>query len=127
MLKQLLLIEDSKAQQMAWKKIFLQYGKFEVAVANDGLEGFTKLKETLDVIVTDFSMPKMNGLEFVNKFYTDEYESFHSIPIVILTVWSDLETAKEACKDHKNVMLISKEEEGMKLVDQINKFLNDLN
>ena len=126
MARQLLLIEDDKAQRLAWKKIFEQVGQFNVCTAKDGFEGLKSLKDNLNVIILDMSMPRLNGIEFLNKFYqTTKYKKFHHIPIVALTVWSDLEDVKGACDKHKNVMLINKEEDGKKVVGKVLEFISN--
>ena len=123
---QLLLIEDDKAQRLAWKKIFEQVGQFNVCTATDGFEGLKGLEDNLNVIILDMSMPKLNGVEFLNKFYqTKKYKKFHHIPIVALTVWSDLEDVRRACDKFKNVLLIDKEEDGKKVVGKVINFVND--
>jgi len=115
----LLFIEDNEAQQLAWKMIFEQLGDFKVLVAQNGVEGLEKIKENIDIIVLDMSLPKLNGIGFLDKLHTDElYEDCRNIPVVSLTVWSDLEDVREKCKQY-NVELISKEKDDEHVVDKI--------
>ena len=123
----LLFIEDDKGQQMAWRMIFEHDGGFEVSLANDGLEGINNLNGEFNVIVLDMSMPNMNGIGFLDEFYKkDKFKKFHHIPIVVLTVWVDLDKVKETC-DRYNIMLINKEESGQKVIEKIKKFIEKRN
>ena len=52
--------------------------------ANDGQEGLEKVESFLpDVILLDYMMPKMNGIEVVKRLKQDE--RFKGIPVVLLT------------------------------------------
>jgi len=60
-------------------------------LAKDGLEGFIKFKsEPIDLIITDLSMPNMNGAEFIKMIRDINQE----IPIIIhsIHVGSDILT-----------------------------------
>ncbi|MCB9436781.1 MAG: response regulator [Anaerolineales bacterium] len=65
---------------------FLEIKGFEVMVAGDGVEGLEKLNtapRTPDAIVSDISMPKMNGYEFFQA--VRQKERWKSIPFIFLT------------------------------------------
>ncbi|MBD3588425.1 ATP-binding protein [Bacteroides sp. GM023] len=64
---------------------------FKVILADNGREALHKIKEKLpDLIITDWMMPEMNGLELCKTLKGDELTSH--IPIIILTVKSDEES-----------------------------------
>lgn len=65
---------------------FLEIKGFEVMVASDGQEGLEKLNaisRTPDAIVSDISMPKMNGYEFFHA--VRQQDRWKSIPFIFLT------------------------------------------
>jgi CheY-like chemotaxis protein len=81
----ILLVEDSKALQ---KQILLLLNKFfkEVYVASDGLEGIELYKKhNPDLVLTDLTMPKMNGHEMIREIKKIDSDA----EIVILSAHSD--------------------------------------
>jgi len=57
---------------------------FTVATARNGREALDRIREEKpDLVITDFQMPVMNGLEFVRVLRSGE--ETRSIPIVMLT------------------------------------------
>lgn len=64
---------------------FLQKRFTDVISAYDGEEGWTRYREeTPDIMIVDIEMPKMNGLELIQKI---RHKDPH-IPIIILTAYS---------------------------------------
>lgn len=115
----ILIVEDDTLISRLYQSV-LQFEGFEVDVAGDGETGLTKakiFKPTL--ILLDIMMPKMNGLEVLDKLKADE--ELKTVPVVVLTNLAgqnDAATAlsKGAVKyiiksEHtpKEVMLIVKE------------------
>lgn len=65
--KRILVVEDEFGLQEIFKDIFRMEG-YDVKVAVDGLDGFELYKEFLpDLVFTDVVMPKMSGIELVEK------------------------------------------------------------
>jgi signal transduction histidine kinase/ligand-binding sensor domain-containing protein/DNA-binding response OmpR family regulator len=57
---------------------------FRISSAVDGMDGLAKALETIpDLVLSDISMPGMNGLELCERLKTDERTSH--IPIILLT------------------------------------------
>jgi CheY-like chemotaxis protein len=64
--KKILLVEDNEVLREAIKK-FLELRGYEVMTAGDGLEAIVILRrQHFDLIITDFMMPKLNGLELIH-------------------------------------------------------------
>lgn len=64
-----------------------------IIVAVDGEDGLNKFKNnTIDLIITDISMPNIDGLKMSKAIKQIDY----NIPIIILTALTDLSVIKEA-------------------------------
>lgn len=90
----ILIIEDDALMRRLYQKVFT-FEKYSVDTASDGIEGLSKVKSTKPtLILLDIMMPKMNGLEVLQKLKADE--GTKGIPVVVLTNLagqSDAETA----------------------------------
>src|SRR4030095_14210670 len=91
---EILLIEDEKAIRKTLSEI-LSYEGYKIDEAGDGEEGLKKFKEkTYDVVLCDIKMPKLDGIEFLDK----AGESNADIPIIMISGHGTIETAVEAVK-----------------------------
>src|SRR5665213_4324844 len=66
---QALVVDDSKATRMILARALKEFG-YVVTEAADGREALRELdqlKEVPDLILTDWNMPVMNGLEFLRE------------------------------------------------------------
>lgn len=78
-----LLVDDNKEMRTYLSEIFNQNNCFE---AENGIEGLAILKnQKIDFIITDYMMPKMNGLSFI----TQLKPQFPDTPIIMLTARAD--------------------------------------
>jgi two-component system chemotaxis response regulator CheY len=61
-----LVLDDSRAMRMLLKQLLGMAG-FEVMEASNGLDALQCLQDTQtpDIVLVDWNMPEMNGLEFV--------------------------------------------------------------
>jgi two-component system nitrogen regulation response regulator NtrX len=90
----ILIIDDEKAIRKTLSEI-LSYEGYKIDEAGDGEEGFRKFKEKeYDVILCDIKMPKMDGIEFLEK----AKESNPDLPIIMISGHGTIETAVEAVK-----------------------------
>ncbi len=65
-----LVVDDSKAMRMIVKRILRQIdiGEHSIVEAEDGAEGLKQVDEhNPDLILSDWNMPNMNGIEFLGK------------------------------------------------------------
>jgi two-component system nitrogen regulation response regulator NtrX len=90
-MSKILIIEDESAIRRVLRKIISEENdSYEVFEAEDGLEGIEKvLKEDFDLILCDVKMPKMDGVEVLEKIKKVKSE----IPIVMISGHGDLDLA----------------------------------
>ena len=90
----ILIIDDEKAIRKTLSEI-LSYEGYKIDEAGDGEEGLKKFREKeYDVILCDIKMPKMDGIEFLEK----AKEANPDIPIIMISGHGTIETAVEAVK-----------------------------
>lgn len=94
----LLIIDDCAEDREAYRRYLLRnsdqpYQILEADCAEDGLALCNK--KHCDVILLDFCLPTMNGLEFLDKL---KRLSGSVIPVIMLTAYGDEEVAVQAMK-----------------------------
>ena len=90
----ILIIDDEKAIRKTLTEI-LSYEGYKIDEASDGEEGLKKFSSnTYDVVLCDIKMPKMDGLEFLEK----AREVNADVPIIVISGHGNIETAVEAVK-----------------------------
>lgn len=90
----ILVIDDEKSIRNTLKEI-LSYENYEVHEAPDGAEGVKMAeKEKYDIILCDIKMPKMDGIEALEKLQ----EKNADVPVVMISGHGTIETAVEALK-----------------------------
>ena len=92
----ILIIEDEKAIRNVLSNIVIEEDKnHEVDTAENGLDGFEMLTQnTYDLVLCDIKMPKMDGIELLEKVIAIQPE----LPIVMISGHGDLDTAVESIK-----------------------------
>jgi len=90
----LLIIDDEKAIRKTLTEI-LSFEGYKIEEASDGEEGLKKFREkTFDVVLCDIKMPKVDGLDFLQK----AVEINADVPIIMISGHGTIETAVEAVK-----------------------------
>ncbi len=90
----ILIIDDEKAIRKTLGEI-LSYEGYKIDEAGDGEEGLKKFKEkSYDVVLCDIKMPKLDGIEFLDKCR----EANPDIPVIMISGHGTIETAVEAVK-----------------------------
>jgi len=90
----ILIIDDERSIRNVLRDILTNEG-YVIEEAADGEEGFKKFSEkTYSLVICDIKMPKMDGLEFLQK----ATELNADIPIIIISGHGNIETAVEAVK-----------------------------
>jgi two-component system, NtrC family, nitrogen regulation response regulator NtrX len=90
----ILIIDDERAIRNVLKDILGNEG-YKVDEAADGEEGLKKfLATTFDVVLCDIKMPKLDGIEFLQK----ATEANPDVPIIMISGHGNIETAVDAVK-----------------------------
>jgi two-component system nitrogen regulation response regulator NtrX len=90
----ILIIDDEKAIRKTLNEI-LSFEGYKMEEAADGEEGLKKFREkTYDVVLCDIKMPKIDGLDFLQK----AVEVNPDVPIIMISGHGNIETAVEAVK-----------------------------
>ena len=90
----ILIIEDDK-EILKFLKSGLESEFFIIDTATDGEQGsFTARTNPYDVIILDFMLPKLNGLEVCTEIREDKIDT----PIIMLSVKNDFKTKNEMFK-----------------------------
>jgi two-component system nitrogen regulation response regulator NtrX len=90
----ILIIDDEKSIRKTLTEI-LSYEGYKIDEACDGEDGLKKFKEkNYDLVLCDIKMPKLDGIEFLEK----AREVNDEIPIIIISGHGNIETAVEAVK-----------------------------
>lgn len=90
-----LVVDDSRAMRLVLKKIMNDVG-FDTSEAGDGSEALIRLKEMdeVDLILVDWNMPVMDGLEFVRALR--ENQSYDEVPVMMVTTEDGMDKIVEA-------------------------------
>ncbi|NJL14616.1 MAG: sigma-54-dependent Fis family transcriptional regulator [Microscillaceae bacterium] len=90
----ILIIDDEKSIRYTLRDI-LEYENYEVDEAQDGEEGYLKIKENdYDVALCDIKMPKMDGMEVLEK----AGQLGKDIQFIMISAHGTIKTAVEATK-----------------------------
>ncbi|NOX27810.1 MAG: hybrid sensor histidine kinase/response regulator [Gammaproteobacteria bacterium] len=83
LVKRILIVDDSMTVREVERKLLLQCG-YEVDVAVDGLDAWNTLrKNSYELVITDVDMPRMNGIELVEKIKAES--RYCGLPVVIVS------------------------------------------
>ncbi len=93
-MSRILVIDDERSIRNTLKDI-LEYEKYVVDVAEDGVKGLEKVKSgEYDIILCDIKMPAMDGIEVLEKLN----EMGADMPVVMISGHGNIDTAVEAIK-----------------------------
>ncbi len=94
MTPRLLVVDDEKVIREILAD-FLTMEGFAVGVAEDGVAALRELEtNAYDIVISDLKMPRMGGLDLLERIRRD----FESVLVVIMTGFGTVETAIEAMK-----------------------------
>jgi len=89
-----LVVDDDKSIRRTLRDI-LEFEKYVVDEAFDGLDCIVKIKQNkYDVIIMDIKMPKMDGMEAIEKVQS----LIPDVPVIMISGHGNIDTAVEAVK-----------------------------
>ncbi len=90
----ILVIDDERSIRNTLKEI-LEYEKFKVEVAENGIEGLeTYKKGHFDIVLCDIKMPEMDGLEVLEKISEEDGDG----QVIMISGHGNIDNAVEAIK-----------------------------
>src|SRR5260221_7632427 len=90
----ILIVEDDPLMIRLYQKVF-KFEGYDVEVASNGEEGLEKVRSFVPtLILLDIMMPKMNGLQVLDKLKADD--DTKKIPVVMLTNLAGSQDAETA-------------------------------
>ncbi len=89
-----LIIDDDDTVQAYLKRILTSKFGFIVHQASNGIEGIKALQDNKpDVILLDYSMPQMNGVEFLQTI--QKHDKLKDIPVLIISSSNETHVVRE--------------------------------
>ncbi len=117
-----LVVDDFATMRRIIKNILLQLGFKNILEADDGTTAWDILnKEQVDLIISDWNMPKMSGIELLKKVRADD--RFKDLPFLMVTAEAQKENIVEAVK-HRVSQYIVKPFTPETLQEKLNKIFN---
>jgi two-component system chemotaxis response regulator CheY len=100
-----LAVDDFPTMRRIVKTLLRQLGYTNVSEAEDGQAALAKLKqEKFDLVLLDWNMPRMTGLELLKAIRADE--TLRHIPVVMVTAEGRKEDVLEAVKAGVNNFVV---------------------
>ena len=98
-----LLVDDSKTMRNIQKKVLTQLGYETLIEAEDGQQALQQVEaESPDLILLDWNMPVMNGMEFLKEFRSTN----KTTPVIMVTTEAEKSRVIEAIKAGVNNYVI---------------------
>lgn len=93
-MKKILVVDDQLAMRNMFKKIFLNC-EFDIDFAEDGLIAYrAATKLTYDMIITDYHMPNLNGIELIEKLR--KLAAYTDTPMLLVSTIGNTNSKNEA-------------------------------
>lgn len=116
-----ILIIDDSATMRQMINIILKGAGHEIVQAVEGSEGLSKLDQSFDLVITDYNMPNMNGVEVIKRIRSGDANP--SVPVLMVTTESE-DAKKQAGKDAGATGWVTKPFQKEQLLGVVDKVLS---
>jgi two-component system chemotaxis response regulator CheY len=100
-----LIVDDFATMRRILRNILKQIGFHDISEAEDGKTALTELKKKkCDLILCDWNMPEMSGLELLNTMKSDD--GLKGVPFVMVTAEAQKDNILEAIKAGVNSYVV---------------------
>jgi len=121
MAAKILIIEDDPLMSRMYQRIFT-FQKYDVEVAADGEEGLAKVASVHPtIILLDVMMPKMNGLQVLEKLKADPETK--AIPVIMLTNLAGQQDAETALAKGAVKYIVKSEHDPKEIADLVKEII----
>ena len=103
-MKKILIADDSSTIRRIVKDILKSMGFQDIIEAKDGEDALTKM-EGVNLLISDWNMPKRNGLNLIQVIRTRN-EIYRTIPIIMVTTESQKDDVEQALKSGVDAYII---------------------
>ncbi|OGC98043.1 hypothetical protein A2634_02655 [Candidatus Amesbacteria bacterium RIFCSPHIGHO2_01_FULL_48_32] len=118
----ILIVEDDPLMSRMYQKIFI-FEKYDVDMAANGEEALEKIRTNRPtLILLDIMMPKLNGLQVLDKLKSDP--DTKAIPVVILTNLASEKDAENAMLKGAVKYIVKSQYEPKQVSDMIKEILS---
>ncbi len=116
-----LVVEDSITARTLFVNI-LESAGYNVTAAMDGVDAFTKLSEgEFELVVSDISMPRMDGFELTEKIRADK--RYGEIPVVIVTGLESPEDKKRGIEVGASAYIVKSSFDQSNLIEVVKRLI----
>ncbi|TVR69449.1 MAG: response regulator [Spirochaetaceae bacterium] len=88
-----LVVDDSVSMRQMVNLILTDAGH-SVILASDGVEALEKFNQEIELVITDFNMAKMGGIELVKAIRAGQVN--RTVPVIMLTTESESNKKRES-------------------------------
>jgi two-component system NtrC family sensor kinase len=93
--ERILVVDDSPRIRSALRQVILEPAGYRVLTAHDGQAGLERaLRERPDLVLLDVSMPRLSGLEVLEKLHQARFEW----PVIVMTMHGSEDVAAQALR-----------------------------
>ena len=119
--KLILLAEDSLTTRTQMKRI-LEGAGYEVVPAVDGMDAFSRLSlQSFDALVTDITMPNMDGLTLTAKVRQDK--QYKDLPVILVTMLTSDEDKRKGLEAGASAYILKPSFDQKTLLDTLRRLI----
>jgi DNA-binding NtrC family response regulator len=92
--EKILIVEDEENERTGLAELISSWG-YRTETARDGVEGLEKVEQwTPSIVITDLKMPRMGGLELLEKLA----EQTQAMAVIVVTAQGTIDSAVQAMR-----------------------------